>query len=219
VLRYTPAVGRPKLHDDALRIRLLDRAAELLSEGGPDALSLRRLAGDVGTSTTAVYSLFGGKAGLLQAVYDEAFRRFGEHLATGRPNDGPPNDGPPGDGPPGDGLWRLALAYRASALDDPHMYAVMFGRRASGFVPNPEGKERAAATFQPLVDAVRRGIDAGRLPKDDPVTLATACWATAHGLVSLEIGGFLPPEAGDPTKLYGAAVRAVASGWGRRDRE
>jgi len=195
-------MGRPKLHDEALRIRLLDRAAELLSGEGPDALSLRRLAADAGTSTTAVYSLFGGKPGLLQAVYDEAFRRLGGHLGAVRPSEDVNDD-----------LRRLAQAYRASALDDPHMYAVMFGRRAPGFEPDPEAKERATATFQPLVAAVHRGIEAGRLPADDPGMLAAACWATAHGLVSLEIGGFLPPDAGDPARLYGEVLSAVVRGW------
>jgi len=234
-------MARPKLHDDALRVRLLDRAAELLSDEGPEALSLRRLATDVGTSTTAVYSLFGGKPALLQAVYNEAFRRFGEHLGSVEPSADPRDD-----------LLRLAIAYRASALDDPHMYAVMFGRRTPGFEPKPEVQERAAATFAPLVDAVRRGIAAGvlgaadtasdtmsgtasdaggdtgeatlagadrvrvsRTDTVDPVTLAAACWATAHGVVSLEIGGFLPPDAGDPERLFGAVVRAVTRGWGQ----
>jgi AcrR family transcriptional regulator len=199
-------MARPKLHDDALRTRLLDRAAELLSREGQEALSLRRLAKDVQTSTTAVYSLFGGKSALLQAVYGEAFRRFGEHLSTVEPSDDPMRD-----------LQRLSEAYRRSATADPFMYAVLFGRRAPGFEPDPETApelvQRADATFAPLVDAVRRGIAAGQLPDEDPVRLAVACWATAHGMVSLEIGGFLPPEAGDAAGLFATAVRAVARGW------
>ena len=73
---------RPKTHDDALRRRLLERAGELLSTEGPAAVSLRKIATDVNTSTTAVYSLFGGKPALLEALYDEAFHRFGTHLAA-----------------------------------------------------------------------------------------------------------------------------------------
>ena len=80
-------VGRPKLHDDVLRGRLLDRAAALVFDGGVDALNLRRLAAAVGTSTSAVYSLFGNKAGLLDSLYLEAAGRFGERLATVHPTD------------------------------------------------------------------------------------------------------------------------------------
>jgi AcrR family transcriptional regulator len=195
-------VARPKLHDEALRIRLLDRAAELLSEEGLEALSLRRLAGEVGTSTTAVYSLFGGKSGLLQAIHDEAFRRFGQHIGAVRPSDDPAED-----------LLRLARAYRHSALADPHMYAVMFGRRFRGFEPDEESKRRAWQTFEPLVDTVRRGIQAGLLVKADPVTLATGCWAAAHGAVWLEICNILPPDGPDPVELYETTLRAVVRGW------
>ena len=61
-------MARPKVHDEVLRGRLLERARTLLSSQGPAALSLRTLAADVGTSTTAVYALFGGKPGLLEAL-------------------------------------------------------------------------------------------------------------------------------------------------------
>ncbi|QKJ18719.1 TetR family transcriptional regulator [Microbacterium hominis] len=42
------------------------------------ALSLRTLAAGEGTPTSAIYSLFGGKDGLLEAVYRDSFRRVGE---------------------------------------------------------------------------------------------------------------------------------------------
>lgn len=193
---------RPKIHDEALRTRLLDRAAELLSSEGPQALSLRRLAADAGTSTTAVYSLFGGKPALLAAVYDEAVRRFGEHMAAVRPTGDPMAD-----------LRRLGEAYRRSALADQHLYEVMFTRRPAGFEPDEAAKERSMATFGPLVDAVARAIDAGQLPAGDPVRLATACWAAAHGLVSLELGSHLPPEAGRPGDLFTASLHALTAGW------
>jgi AcrR family transcriptional regulator len=202
VFRYDSAVARPKLHDEALRIRLLDRAAQLLSDEGPDALSLRRLADDIGTSTTAVYSLFGGKPGLLQAIYEEAFRRFGSHIGAVVPSDDPADD-----------LRRLGHAYRRSALADPHMYTVMFGRRVPGFEPDPQSAARARETFTPLVEAVRRGMVAGLLAKDAPVAVATACWATAHGLVALELCGLLPAEVADPAAQFDATLRAVVSGW------
>lgn len=195
---------RPKVHDDALRTRLLDRAAELMSSEGPQALSLRRLAAEAGTSTTAVYSLFGGKPGLLTAVYDEAVRRFGAHLAAVAPSDDPLDD-----------LRRLSEAYRRSALDDPHLYEVMFNRRSPAFEPDEAARERSKATFAPLVDAVARAIARGQLPAGDPVELATACWSCAHGLVSLELGGLLPAEAGPPRQLFVTALHALADGWHR----
>ena len=84
---------RPKVHDAALRLRLLECAGATLSTRGLAALSLRTLAADVGTSTTAVYALFGGKPGLLAALHAEAFARLGARLrrraARGGPGGGP----------------------------------------------------------------------------------------------------------------------------------
>lgn len=193
---------RPKVHDDALRVRLLERAGHTLSAKGLQALSLRQLASDVGTSTTAVYSLFGGKPALLTALFDEAFDRFGSHLATVTPSDNPVED-----------LVQLGVAYRASALDDPHFYEVMFGSVRLDIVPDAGSLDRAVATFQPLLRMVRRAIDAGALRPEDPAIIAMSLWAMVHGLVSLEMRGFLPPGAPDAGKAFTKAVRANLAGW------
>jgi AcrR family transcriptional regulator len=195
-------VARPKLHDDALRVRLLEQAVRTLSEDGPEGLRLRRLAADVDTSTTAVYSLFGGKPGLLQALFDEAFARFGRRLSevefTGDPR---------GD------MMALGLAYRANALAEPHFYQVMFGQVGNAVTPSEESRAQAESTFQPLVGAVARAIEAGQVRDADPVVVATTMWATLHGLVSLELRGLIPPAAGDPSEIYRQTMRAMGEGW------
>jgi AcrR family transcriptional regulator len=195
-------VARPKLHDDALRIRLLDVAGTLLTTEGPDALSLRRLAAAAGTSTSAVYALFGGKPGILRELFIEAFTRFAAHLDTVTPSDDPLAD-----------LLALGHAYRASALADPHLYAVMFGSPVPGFEPAPDDYAHAEATFAPLLDTVRRAVVAGLLRDADPAWIATALWANVHGLVSLELGSAMPAEAGRPGELFEAAIRANLDGW------
>ena len=65
-----------------------------------------------------------------------------------------------------------------------------------------------------LLDAVRRAVEAGRFPAEpEPSGIATALWANVHGLVSLELGGFMPPDAGDPAAVFEIAVRANVAGW------
>jgi AcrR family transcriptional regulator len=195
-------VPRPKLHDDALRVRLLDTAGTILTAEGPDALSLRRLATKAGTSTSAVYSLFGGKSGVLRALFVEAFSRFGTYLNAVTPSDDPLAD-----------IVALGHAYRASATTDPHLYTVMFGSPVPGFEPAAEDWAQAGATFTPLLDAVRRAVAAGLLRDVEPGLIATALWATVHGLVSLELGQALPRQAGRPAEVFDAAVRAGLDGW------
>jgi AcrR family transcriptional regulator len=195
-------VARPKLHDDALRIRLLDVAGTLLTAEGPDALSLRRLAATADTSTSAVYALFGGKPGILRGLFIEAFTRFAAHLDTVTPSEDPLAD-----------LLALGRAYRASALADPHLYAVMFGSPVPGFEPAPEDYAHSEATFAPLLDTVRRAVAAGLLRDVGPELIATAMWGNVHGLVSLELGCAMPAGAGPPGELFEAAIRANLDGW------
>jgi AcrR family transcriptional regulator len=196
-------VGRPRLHDDALRDLLLERAAETVSSGGVAALNLRTLAAEAGTSTAAVYSLFGGKPGLVSALYERVFARFAARLAAVGVSDDPVED-----------VVRLGHAYRENALADPYGYRVMFGDELR---PGDVGRRAArtgARTFEPLLDAVRRAVRAGAFPKTPaPESIATALWANVHGLVSIELGEFMPPRADDPAAVFAAAVRANVTGW------
>jgi len=191
-------VGRPKVHDDALRARLLDRAAALVFDGGVDALNLRRLAAAVGTSTTAVYSLFGNKAGLLESLYREAARRFGERLAQVEVSDDPVAD-----------IVRLGLAYRDYARHEPHLYGILF---ATVDQTGTEAGADAARTIEPLVDAVRRGQEVGRLVGVPAERIVLSCWGIAHGLVSLELAGTVPAGL-DIADGYEPALWAVVNGW------
>jgi len=194
-------MARPRTHDEALRLRLLDRAGELLSTEGAKALSLRKLASDAGTSTSAVYSLFGSKPDLVNALYAEGFQRFGERMrAVGRTDD------------PVEDFVRLGLAYRESALADPHLYSIMFTKSVPGFEPSAEAVEQSRRTMAPLTDAVRRAIDVGRFADVDPGTIVISAWGIVHGLVSLELNGNLPPHL-DVAASYEASLRTHAKGW------
>ncbi len=186
-----------------MRDRLLERAAATVSSDGVAALNLRTLAAEAGTSTAAVYSLFGGKPGLLSALYAQVFARFAQRLAAVGQSDDPVAD-----------LVRLGHAYRENALADPHGYRIMFGDELR---PDDVGRRAARAgarTFEPLLGAVRRAVRAGVFPKQ-PVaeSIATALWANVHGLVSIELGAFMPARAGDPAAVFDAAVRANVAGW------
>jgi AcrR family transcriptional regulator len=183
---------RPRVHDEALRDRLLERAGEMLAAGGLTALSLRTLARDCETSTTAVYSLFGGKSALLTAVLDDAARLFVARLTTVEPGDDPVAD-----------LVRLAATYRREALAEPHLFDAMFAGD-----PHPSD---AASALVPLRDLVERAVEDKALRPDiDPVTAALTLWSTVHGWVSLERRGLLPTDA---EERFAEAVRGVVEGW------
>ena len=172
----------------AQREALLDAASEMLVHGGPDAISLRKLAARIGTSTMAVYTAFGGKDGLIAALFTEAFDRLAAAEAAAPKHDEPL-------------LWlgELARAYRGFALKNPSYYALMI----SATLPIPdslrhkETEEPAArgvsqhASYQIMRSAVEACIADGSFPSDrDPDELAGALWSAVHGHCSLELAGF-----------------------------
>ena len=185
---------------DALRRAVLDASTRLLVHEGLAALTLRRIAREVGCSTTVLYTLFGGKQGVVDALWLEGFARLWrqeeEALAAADP------------------LARLAAlgrAYRQHALANPDYYRVMFGSAVPGFRPSAESLARGRHTFQVLVDAVRACVEAGLFRPEDPELIATVLWATVHGVVSLELAGNLrQPEA---EAVFDRALRAVGVGF------
>jgi AcrR family transcriptional regulator len=198
---------RGEAHGDTLRVALLDAAGALLHAEGPQALTTRRLAEAVGTSTQAIYTLFGGKEGIVRAMYREGFDRLEQCLAA-----------VPTTAPPPEYLLGLGRAYRAAALKSPHYYDVMFGRPVPEFDATPDDVERSLATQRVLTGGIVRCMESGMLRADaDPGEISAFLWAVAHGLVSLELTGHLDlgdahaPDAESP--VYDRYLMASVAAW------
>jgi AcrR family transcriptional regulator len=178
---------------DQLAARLVDEAGRILSAEGAAALTLRRLAQTVGISTMPLYTLFGDKRGLLTAMYRDGYSRLGAALRAA--SDGIDD--------PLEALTNLGHAYREAALANAHLYDLMFGRPAPAFEPGPDAQDVAEATFRPLVDAVRRCLDAGQLAGGEAERIAFHLWSVSHGMVSLELAGH---QRGDAAQAYEEAM-------------
>ena len=164
----------PKTADPAVRTALLENAARLIATEGPAGLTLRRLADEVGTSTMAIYTHFGGMQNLRQEVRREGFDRLRAHLAAVRPTSDPLAD-----------LARGGWAYHDNALENPNLYRAMF------MDPDLAGPEIGLDTFDRLVAGVRRCVEAGRFSPADPNTLALQLWSALHGVIALQLSGLL----------------------------
>ncbi|WP_415974571.1 TetR/AcrR family transcriptional regulator [Rhodococcus sp. 077-4] len=197
-------MARPRIHDAELRTRLLEAAAETVAQHGVDALSLRKLAAAQDTSTTAIYSLFGGRAELLVALFATSFTSFGDAQRRVPVTDNSEVD-----------LGELAVAYRDWALRNPHLYAVMFGGVLGSIDVGAEA-HRADAAMDPLRDAVARAVAAGTMAGASVESISHSFWAIVHGLVSLELA--MPSTSDDETRraMFDAGKDAVLRGWSRR---
>jgi AcrR family transcriptional regulator len=169
----------PRPADPGVRMALLETAARIIATEGLGKLTLRRLAHEVGTSTMAIYTHFGGMTELRRDSRREGFARLGARQAAVASTGDPIAD-----------LCVLGWAYYRNAIENPNLYQAMF---MDGPIDDADAGV-GLDTFGQLVTTVQRGIDSGRLDPADPVGLATQLWALIHGLVTLELARLLSPD-------------------------
>ncbi|WP_192804845.1 TetR/AcrR family transcriptional regulator [Noviherbaspirillum aerium] len=205
--KKTPVVDFRQAQEDlrgTLRQGMLDAATRLLTEEGPAALTVRRVADAVNCSTTLLYSLFGGKDGLANELYLEGFARLKAAFADAAAQATKKKASQQGLEP----LLLHAKVYHEYAKRNPSYYMVMFGDAIAGFVPPVESRNQAWESLAALIETFERVMDSGALPKSDPIAAARLLWAAMHGAVSLELKGYyLKTERAD--ELFNAAVNAV----------
>lgn len=193
----------PRPAQPDVRRALIEAAATKLAESGPDGLSTRQLAREVGVSTTALYTYFGGMDDLVRAMVHEGFARLNRVLTTTERCEDPVAD-----------VVRLGRIYRENALRNRHLYAVMFGGSAlAGFSLTDEDRGHGLYTLDLLVSAVQRCVEAGRFHAGDAALMAHQLWMSIHGIVTLEIGGYLF-EPYDADACFDAQVCTLLVGSG-----
>lgn len=201
-------MGRPRLHDDRTERELLAAAEVLLAEGGAGALSVRRLAEAAGTTPRAIYSRFGGKDGLLQALFREAF-----HALAGR------LDALPLTGDPVADLVDAGVCgFRAWALERPDLFRLAFEDWTTPV--RPADTEAGVQAFARLRSRIAHCVRAGALPAGCEAELGLAFHGLCEGLASLETRRRFPPFAElDPESMWRSALLAVVRGYAQASTE
>jgi AcrR family transcriptional regulator len=132
---------------DAVRARLIEVAARLLTTEGPDAVTTRSVALAAGVQAPSIYRLFGDKDGLIDAVAEHGFASYVAQK--------PPVDS---DDDPVDGLragWNLHVGF---GLANPALFRLMHTARRT-----PDGQATIESGMEVLRQRVRRVARAGRL--------------------------------------------------------
>ncbi|HLU73916.1 MAG TPA: TetR/AcrR family transcriptional regulator [Nonomuraea sp.] len=171
--------GERAEHDE-LRSRLLDVAVDLLVTDGPESLTIRRIATEAACTTTVIYTMFGNREGLAEALYLEGFERIRRRLdRVSQRRD------------PMEYLNAIVLAYRKACLAEPGYYSLMFERAIPGFEPSERARTLARAALNIFDRVISDCISAGYLHPTQPRRIADALWAAAQGAISLERSGHL----------------------------
>ncbi|MFL0242542.1 TetR/AcrR family transcriptional regulator [Mycobacterium sp. SMC-21] len=175
---------------EEIRRQLIEAGIVILERDGLQALTVRKLAAEVGTSTMVVYTHFGSMTGVVDALSAEIFARFGAALAAIPHTDDPVAD-----------FFSMGAAYRRFALKNPQHYQLMFGTTVPASLSSVRSDLTVTghatsrdASFQTLCDSVRRMAEAGRIRDDGEAAVAGRIWSMCHGAVMLEMAGFFGAE-------------------------
>lgn len=189
---------------------LIEAAQQVLEKHGAGALTVRAIADHAAISTMAVYSRFGGKANILEALY-----RRGFHLLRAEMEKVPSSSSSVHD------ITGLAFAYRRFALENPGLYGFMFERPIPGFDPSLESRQEGLrTTFDILANRVGAFVKESMGGEGDPATVSYLIWSALHGELSLELThsmrtplpGWLITGPESAEKVYRLMVETMLSG-------
>lgn len=193
--------------DTHSRERFLQAALTVLVEQGVAGLTVRGLAGAAGSSAIGVYTRFGGRTGVLDALYERTFELLHQKLT----------DLPPVSGDPLPDVLAFARTFREFALESPARYDFMFQRAVPGYEPDPDLRMLAQRTSYDLLIERVRPAAAARTAEDATYLV----WSTLHGLVSLELthrartpppGWFLRAEDDSYPVIFRDGITSIIAG-------
>jgi AcrR family transcriptional regulator len=176
-------------HHGDLKTVLLDETARILREEGEEALSLRRLAANIGVSRTAPYHHFKDKQSLLCAVAEEGFERFNRAmdsaLVKGKKYDGP------------SAMLEYVKSYVNFAVKNREYYDLMYGGNLWRSASLTESLVVSARrTLRKDVEKVQAWQDRGVVARKlDALRYSQVAWGTLHGISRLSIDGIYTDSA------------------------
>jgi AcrR family transcriptional regulator len=174
---------------EAFRERICQVAVRLFVEEGPGAVSMRRIAAELGCGTMTPYRYFASKEHIITAVRTRGMHRFSEALERALDT-------------PGDGRARSRAvrdAYIAFARSDTATYRLMFEYPETRR-DDPAYRQAHARMWRTVAAHVDVLVAEGAV-QADPAILGHQIWAALHGAVMLEIAGLLP-EGFDAASLH-----------------
>lgn len=184
------------------RERLCGAAERLFAEHGPDGVTMRQLAAELGVSPMTPYRYFRDKEAILSAVRTAAFNRFADALEAAFDSETDP-------------LVRsaaVANAYVRFAETDHAAYRLMFDLMQPDEMDYPELVEAGERARRTMTRHIEGLIEAGLL-QGDPNMIGHIFWSALHGSLVLQFAGKLSSKI-DPRRLRDEMLMVIIKGVG-----
>ncbi len=169
---------KPKGEGHVRRGEILEAAERIFVEYGYEGATIRKIADEVGVSSTALYMHFRDKSEILLEICQNAFEKLmAKDLQVEARKE-----------PPAQKVRHMLEAYMEFGLANPNAYRLVFLTRPQ------EATEGAQTVAQKLgrqvfdrFEKVLEELHASGQLKIDPVVAAQTLWAGCHGIVALII--------------------------------
>lgn len=165
-------------HTEILKLNIIEAAASILQEYGPEAVTIRRVSEKMECPTKIIYNLFGSKEGLAKQLFLEgckllaaAFQSIPEQADLKLY------------------LSDLGQAYWDFSRNHTSYYMVMFGGAFSEFKPEEESLQAIVTALQQVIIIITKAIEQGLISEKDPLLVVNLIWAPLHGTIHLYLGG------------------------------
>ena len=177
--RKSTLKSRGAYHHGDLRNALVEHALAALRAVGPESLSVRALAEEIGVSPSAAYRHFADREALLAQLAQIGFKRLRDSMAGAA--------AAAARRQPKTAVRAIGSAYVRFAVAEPELYRLMFGAQRVDKSKYPELGAAAAQAYDTLRTAVMRMAPHAAVGSQELERLTLRCWAMVHGLASLRI--------------------------------
>ena len=177
--RSTRSARKPKGGGHERRGEILAAATRIFNSDGYDGATIRRIADEVGLSSTALYMHFRDKDEILVEICQGAMEQLLTLAAQIAAQ----------DKPPADRARDMIEAYIRFGLDNPSTYRLVFCSHGRHLSPESQAPVEMLGDrcFQKLHNVVAEIADQGRLKSPGALVATQVLWSAGHGLVSLMI--------------------------------
>jgi AcrR family transcriptional regulator len=182
--------------------RIYRCALRILEADGPQAVSMRRVAKEVGITAMAIYHHFPSREALLNAVVDSEFERLAEFFSRSNGRQSFESS-----------MIHLLDGYVNYALAHPRIFDYVFA------MPRPDARRfpddfraRRSPTLNLVADIVSLWMKRSKLKRDDVWEVAMDLWAHVHGYVDLWRAGRFRLSEKEFRKLVHRSLRRLLYG-------
>lgn len=184
--------------DRELREELIEEADQSLRNEGIEGFSTVKIAERCEISRQMIYTLFGGKSGLIKAVYEAKSKELAERLEAVSASD------------PIDRLFQYGTIYREYMLDHQALFDAIFNLKAVRNFKGPGKLIERNEAFDYFQEAIRTLREEGYLGEEtDPEWLTDKLWSAVTGVILLEIVDFYPDEETAEALYYDVAASVL----------